>query len=454
MTRIHARARLPATCARLALGWGLLAGSASAAVSDPNFGSSPIPVGAGPRALGMGGAFSAVADDATASTWNPAGMVQLERPEVGLSLGWYHRQSVQDDGSSDRRDDVDLDHASVVLPFHAFGCQQTIGLAWQRQFDFGRSLSAAAHSDDGMGMTTDQTVGIEQDGAFAAWGLSYAIEVTPGLALGATLQLWNDALTGRSHYHKDVHEVDVTTVDFLPPFPFTDTAGTDTHSESKVDHGYSGVLGLWWQALPALTVAVVVKPAYVLHLSTDRTGTVTGNGTTVAAPPQHLTADFHYPTSATLGLAWRQGDRDTVSLDGTWTQWSHYRVVENGTSTSPVNSFIAPDDFADGLALRLGYEHLMLFDEVVMALRCGALYEELPGAAPAPSADQPAQTHAVVDRYYGLTAGASLCFAHLLYDLGAQVRRGHDVGTGQETAADHSVDLTTVIVRLGLAYQF
>ena len=39
-----------------------------------------IPVGA--RAIAMGGAFSAVSDDATAPYWNPAGMVYLPYREV------------------------------------------------------------------------------------------------------------------------------------------------------------------------------------------------------------------------------------------------------------------------------------------------------------------------------------------------------------------------------------
>lgn len=40
--------------------------------------------GAGARALGMGGAFCAIADDATAAYWNPAGLVGLESPELQL----------------------------------------------------------------------------------------------------------------------------------------------------------------------------------------------------------------------------------------------------------------------------------------------------------------------------------------------------------------------------------
>src|SRR4030095_4738554 len=36
----------------------------------------------GPRAIGLGGAFTAVADDATAPFWNPAGMIYLPYKEV------------------------------------------------------------------------------------------------------------------------------------------------------------------------------------------------------------------------------------------------------------------------------------------------------------------------------------------------------------------------------------
>jgi long-subunit fatty acid transport protein len=40
----------------------------------------------GARALGMGGAFVAVADDATAVIANPAGLVILQRPELSAEV--------------------------------------------------------------------------------------------------------------------------------------------------------------------------------------------------------------------------------------------------------------------------------------------------------------------------------------------------------------------------------
>ena len=99
----------------------LTAFSATAFAADVTivpFDGSPIPIGAGARALGMGGAFTAVADDATANTWNPAGMAQLERPELSINGGWYYRSSSAD-GSSNQQSDVAIDHASVVWPWSA-----------------------------------------------------------------------------------------------------------------------------------------------------------------------------------------------------------------------------------------------------------------------------------------------------------------------------------------------
>ncbi|MFH0775086.1 MAG: hypothetical protein V2A53_06315 [bacterium] len=45
-------------------------------------------LGQGARANGMAGVYSAIADEASACYWNPAGLVQLNQNEV---LFMYHR---------------------------------------------------------------------------------------------------------------------------------------------------------------------------------------------------------------------------------------------------------------------------------------------------------------------------------------------------------------------------
>ncbi|MGH7740228.1 MAG: hypothetical protein ACREL1_08800, partial [bacterium] len=53
-------------------------------VTDPIFGRKET-FGIGPRAIGMGSAFTALADDASAVYWNPAGLSQLSSYELELS---------------------------------------------------------------------------------------------------------------------------------------------------------------------------------------------------------------------------------------------------------------------------------------------------------------------------------------------------------------------------------
>jgi len=50
-----------------------------------NTGASFLNIGVGARALGLGSAFTAGADDATATYWNPAGLSQLSRRELSAS---------------------------------------------------------------------------------------------------------------------------------------------------------------------------------------------------------------------------------------------------------------------------------------------------------------------------------------------------------------------------------
>jgi long-subunit fatty acid transport protein len=49
-------------------------------------------IGAGARARAMGGAFTGVADDASALTWNPAGLIQVDKTQASISGGYLPLQ--------------------------------------------------------------------------------------------------------------------------------------------------------------------------------------------------------------------------------------------------------------------------------------------------------------------------------------------------------------------------
>ena len=76
-----------------------------------------LSVGAGARALGMGGAFVAVADDGTAAYWSPGGLSSLERREVDF----MHSQQFDNL--------VKTNFISYVHPTSNWG---TFGISWLR----------------------------------------------------------------------------------------------------------------------------------------------------------------------------------------------------------------------------------------------------------------------------------------------------------------------------------
>ncbi|MFH2004602.1 MAG: PorV/PorQ family protein [Bacteroidota bacterium] len=73
-----------------------------------------ISIGVGGRALGMGGAYTALANDVTAGYWNPAGLSKINYPQLSL----MHSEQF---GSL-----VNYDYAAVAIPF---GSNSSIGLS-------------------------------------------------------------------------------------------------------------------------------------------------------------------------------------------------------------------------------------------------------------------------------------------------------------------------------------
>ncbi len=114
----------------------------------PSIFSVPLPSGSGARALGVAGAFTAEADDATAASWNPGGLTQLERPEASVVVRAGAEKDVHRSGDetfrvgSDAFEDIALNYFSVVWPFRLAGRNGVISLNYQEVYDFTQEFTA------------------------------------------------------------------------------------------------------------------------------------------------------------------------------------------------------------------------------------------------------------------------------------------------------------------------
>ena len=162
--------------------------------------SSFNPVGSGARAIGQGGAFIAVADDATAASWNPTGLYILQIPEISVVGNYLDRLEDNRFGKNPEADgptninDSDLNYASAAYPFHALGRNMVFSLNWQQLYDFNREWRFQIK--DGTSVwERNETVYYVQKGSLSALGLAFCVAISPNLSVGATVNIWNNDIS-------------------------------------------------------------------------------------------------------------------------------------------------------------------------------------------------------------------------------------------------------------------
>ena len=400
--------------------------------------SSFNPVGSGARALAMGGAFIAVADDATAASWNPGGLIQLERPEVSAVGAYLHRIEDIRFGANPESDGpqsvsgLDLNYLSFALPFTTLGHNMIVSLNYQHLFDLDRQWTFHRQDRDEAGRLETEFLDNRQGGDLYALGLAYAVQLLPELSIGATLNLWNDFLydnawTKRFRSSKE---------------EFTQT-GKPVVSQAAVEEHYSfeGMnfnVGFLWQVTEHLTVGGVFKSPFTADLKLR--GSLANLQFSPAFPDRpplserelafEESQEMDMPMSYGLGLAWRFSDAFTLSADFHRTHWNDFVLRDGeGREFFPISARPAKESDVDPTHhVRLGAEYLFIHPKHVVALRGGAFYD------PVPAEGSP-------DDFFGLSAGGGFAVNRFSLDFAYQYRFGRDVGGYLFEGRDFSCDV-------------
>ncbi len=173
--------------------------------------------GVGARAAGMAYAFNAVADDATAISWNPAGLTQLKKPELSLiqriQLEEYNYTDLQDNSYSyiqEGKPYYTLDYLSFVYPLTIGDNSLVLGLSYQNQINYKFNQSRNYSNADYEG-SSKSTLTVNSFSLSAGYSLSNVLSL--GVAMNYYFSLgnktqWNYVyhLSDRTVY-EDINEV-------------------------------------------------------------------------------------------------------------------------------------------------------------------------------------------------------------------------------------------------------
>jgi long-subunit fatty acid transport protein len=388
---------------------------------------SSVVLGSGARAHGMGGAFLARADDATASSWNPAGLSYLLRPE--LSLVGFHSVN-RNDGrnaagvttSTDRFEGITPDFVSAAYPLRLGSRSGSVQVSYQRMLPVGGRRRIEI--DEPRATTVFD---LDLEGGFDVLALGTGLQVSRQFRLGVTVNRWLNGFEQRTtRYQRFVARTRYQTLQ-LTDFSLS---------------AWNFNLGAIWSPAEQLNIGVVGKTPFTASMSLARRRTdffdetLSGESvSTNAFDDDGIRVEF--PWAVGFGMSFRPRSALTISADYTLTAWSEARIRNYFLlERSPQGQFPGPTPeesgglFRDPLPyptlnvdapqsdteqFRAGVEWVLIHDRFKLPLRAGYYVDRqyfLARNGPPP-------------RFHGFTVGTGILTGPLLLDFAYVLERGN-----------------------------
>jgi len=337
---------------------------------DLNLGPDWNLTGVGARAAGMGGAFIGVADDATAISWNPAGLTQLDKPEasiVGRGLGEIYEVDFDYWIETYEDEHAILNFLSAVYPFEFSGKQFVAALAVQRQLD----LYSYYHEEYSYVDTLelyDYFYETFSEGGASTISIGLANRIASIFSVGFAANLW----VGEAYFESsDIGEE-------INPDYFCnwDLYHRSDWSFSGFNFVIGAMLDLNYVNNPIpLKMGMVVKTPFDLTVNEDflLEEYVNDNGNIYDPGPIESNNSYilGMPLMFGLGASYRLGDNFTLAID------VESRLFGETTLKEDYEDLTGNDEEMENLDLnqiRFGGEYLFteLWDFAVIPLRIGA----------------------------------------------------------------------------------
>lgn len=336
----------------------------------------------GARSQGMGGAFLASVDDATAAYSNPAGLLQLSKPEVLIEgRSWHYETPFADSGRAagtptgsgvDTVNGVRLgaaesgiegiSYAAFVLPRPTWA----LALYYHRVADFESSISTGGIFSSASRLRPVQST---YDLEISQTGIAFARQWKNGLAVGlgvSTFSLQLDSLTQR-----------YAQTNYYGPASFRPSERINFQAQTADDQQVGFNVGLLWDRGGRMSTGLVYRsgPKFEVDL-------VSGIPFPEAPFPQRqefrFAGIFNLPDVFGGGITLRPSDALSVSIDLNRVLYSEL-IQEDFVVLFPQveGETVTLEDFVleDVTEIHAGIEYLVLGWRFPLALRAGAWYD-------------------------------------------------------------------------------
>lgn len=331
----------------------------------------PLPTltGSHARALGMGGAHIAVADDAAAMTWNPAGLVHVKRIEIEATLANDDREIETTwfgNGDAASEEETQLGGLHLLYPFPTYRGALVFGFGMDRMSNFNLDYRRSGRDEDvtlfgGPGFITDSH---NREGKLTAWSGAVGWDISPRFSAGISVSyLTGSILDEQNFLARDVDGIDETYISVQDNFLL------------DLDiSGYSAMGGLLYQASPRVRFGAVAGTPRVLdfeRFEQIQRRDFLDDGTEEFESQSDILVDetITFPWFVGFGASWAARGL-MLAGDVRYTDWSDLK-----DEVGDFEVFLQPY-YEEATSFSLGGEYL--FPRIPLRVRTGYRYDPVP----------------------------------------------------------------------------
>ncbi|MCP5108657.1 MAG: hypothetical protein GY950_35050 [bacterium] len=334
----------------------------------------------GARALSMGNAFTAAADDLSAVFWNPAGIAQFNRPEAYLSYGkdkmlYDYESEIFDAGSGINRYDYNfdsrlknIDFLSVSVPAYFWDMKWTFALSYYRLIPYNMEGKSTSNADFGDPLLNySSTVNFSGESGIDVLAFTAAYHYSDYFSLGITVQQCLNSGTTRYQYLYNDY--------------YGQLEDNETYTERL--EGRNLILGFIFKPLEDVIIGMTYRTKLSNKFHSEYTGayqTLGASGIETSTAEGAFRADAVLPARLSLGVLVRLFPWMRLTIDYSIIYWSLGTLSEDYGITEEVQYPVRSDytfSQEDAVNYRMGVEFTIPVERINVFLR-GGLFTEQP----------------------------------------------------------------------------